>query len=125
LQLAHPSVAAGVHQHSSFGGSLLSSFRRLHSTVGAMLSLTFGDTEQMIAAAAAINAIHGRVHGRVPEGAGEADSAHSPDARRGVHATRLESIPIAYELLVGPLTRRERDRYCSEAAIMEPLLGMQ
>ncbi len=41
-----------------------------------------------------------------------------------MHATLLESIPLTYELLVGPLTLRERDRYCSEAAIMEPLLGM-
>ena len=124
LQLAHPAVAAGVHHHSSFRGSLLSSFRRLHSTVGAMLSLTFGDTEQMITAAAGINAIHDRVRGRVREGAGEAYSAHDPDLQRWVHATMLESIPLTYELLVGPLTVRERDRYCSEAAIMEPLLGM-
>ena len=70
LQLAHPAVAAGVHDHSSFRGSLLSSFRRLHSTVGAMLSLTFGDTEQIITAAAGINAIHDRVRGRVRAGAG-------------------------------------------------------
>jgi len=124
LQLAHPAVAAGVHHHSSFRGSLLSSFRRLHSTVGAMLSITFGDTEQMITAAAGINAIHDRVRGRVAEEAGEAYSAHDPDLQRWVHATLLESIPLTYELLVGPLTRRERDRYCSEAAIMEPLLGM-
>jgi uncharacterized protein (DUF2236 family) len=41
-----------------------------------------------------------------------------------VHATLLDSIPLTYELLVGPLTSHERDRYCSEAAIMEPLLGM-
>ena len=64
LQLAHPAVAAGVHDHSSFRGSLLSSFWRLHSTVGAMLSITFGDTEQMITAAAGINMIHDRVCGR-------------------------------------------------------------
>jgi len=55
---------------------------------------------------------------------GEAYSAHDPDLQRWVHATLLESIPLTYELLVGPLTLRERDRYCSEAAIMEPLLGM-
>ena len=66
LQLAHPAVAAGVHGHSSFRGSLLSSFRRLRSTVGAMLSLTFGDMEEMITAAAGINTIHDRVRGRVP-----------------------------------------------------------
>ena len=124
LQLAHPAVAAGVHQHSSFRGSLRSSIWRLHATVGAMLSLTFGDTEEMIAAAARINTIHDRVRGRVPEGTGEAYSAHDPDLQRWVHATLLESIPITYELLVGPLTLRERDLYCTEAAIMEPLLGM-
>jgi uncharacterized protein (DUF2236 family) len=124
LQLAHPAVAAGVHHHSAFRGSLLSSIRRLQSTVGAMLSLTFGDTEQMIATAAGINAIHDRVRGRVCERAGETYSAHDPDLQRWVHATLLDSIPLAYELLVGPLTPRERDGYCSEAAIMEPLLGM-
>jgi uncharacterized protein (DUF2236 family) len=124
LQLAHPAVAAGVHGHSSFRGSLRSSLRRLRSTVGAMLSLTFGDTEQMIATAAGINAIHDRVGGRRDEGTGEAYSAHDPDLQRWVHATLLESIPLTYELLVGPLTLRERDRYCTEAAIMEPLLGL-
>ena len=134
LQLAHPSVAAGVHGHSSFRGSLRASYRRFHSTVGAMLSLTFGDTEQVINAAAGINAIHDRVRGRVadavapgptgcPRGA-DTYSAHDPHLQRWVHATLLESIPLVYELLVGPLTTDERDRYFTEAAIMEPLLGM-
>ena len=124
LQLAHPAVAAGVHHHSAVRGSLLSSLRRLHSTIGAMLSITFGDTEQMITTAARINTIHDRVRGRVREGAGEAYSAHDPDLQRWVHGTLLESIPLTYELLVGPLTPLERDVYCLEAAIMEPLLGM-
>ena len=134
LQLAHPAVAAGVRDHSSFRGSLRSTFWRLHSTVGAMLSLTFGDTEQMIAAAAGINTIHDRVRGRVAsslelrparrEVEGAPYSAHDPDLQRWVHATLLESIPLTYELLVGPMTVHERDQYCSEATIMEPLLGM-
>ena len=124
LQLAHPAVAAGVHHHSSFRGSLRSSFRRLRSTVTAMLSITFGDAEQMITAAAGINAIHDRVRGRTGEGAGEAYSAHDPELQRWVHATLLESMPLTYEMLVGPLTLRERDQYCAEGAIMEPLLGM-
>jgi uncharacterized protein (DUF2236 family) len=134
LQLAHPAVAAGVRDHSSFRGSMRASFRRLHSTVGAMLSLTFGDAEQMITAAAGINSIHDRVRGFVPPPpeprraspgrAGEVYSAHDADLQRWVHATLLESIPLTYEMLLGPLTLRERDQYCSEAAIMEPLLGM-
>ena len=117
LQLAHPAVAAGVHGHSTFRGSLRASFRRAHSTVAAMLSLTFGDTEQIVTAAARINAIHDRVRG-------SKYSAHDPDLQRWVHATLLDSIPLTYERLVGPLTPRERDRYCLEATIMEPLLAM-
>ena len=117
LLLAHPAVAAGVDQHSRFRGNLGASLRRLRSTVGAMLAIAFGDAEQKIAAAAGINTIHDRI-------AGESYSAHDPDLQKWVHATLLESIPLTYELLVGPLSPRERDRYCAEAAIMEPLLGM-
>jgi uncharacterized protein (DUF2236 family) len=124
LQLAHPAVAAGVHDHSSFRGSLRASFKRLHSTIGAMLSLTFGDTEQVITAAARINAIHDRVRGRVHEGSSATYSAHDPDLQRWVHVTLLDSVPLIYERLVGPLTANERDRYCAESAIVEPLLGM-
>jgi len=94
LQLAHPAVAAGVHHHSSFRGSLLSSFRRLRATVGAMLSLTFGDAEQMITTAARVNAIHDRVRGTIGACPGKAYTAHDPDLQRWVHATLLESIPL-------------------------------
>src|SRR6187397_2904063 len=124
LQLAHPAVAAGVHGHSSFRGSLRASFRRLHSTVGAMLALTFGDTEQMVTAAAGINAIHDRVRGRVPAPGSGTYSAHDPELQRWVHATMLDSIPMTYERFVAPLTPADRDAYYFESAIMEPLLGM-
>ena len=124
LLLAHPAVAAAVHDHSGFRTSLLSRLRRLRSTVRAMLALAFGDSEQMIAAAAGINTIHDRINGRVRDGTGDTYSAHDPELLRWVHATLIDSILLAYERLVGPLTIPERDRYCAEAAIMEPLLGM-
>jgi uncharacterized protein (DUF2236 family) len=117
LQLAHPSIAAGLDEHSSFRGSLASGVRRLQTTVGAMLSITFGDSKEMIAAAARINAVHDRVRG-------PSYSAHDPVLQQWVHATLIDSIRFAFQLLVGPLTAAERDAYCREAAIMEPLLGM-
>lgn len=122
LQLAHPAVAAGVDAHSSFRGSFRAGIRRMRATVGAMLAIAFGDTEEMITAAAGINVIHDRVRGRVASGAPY--SAHDPELQRWVHATLLDSIPITYEQLIRPLTPHERDQYCAEAAIMEPLLGI-
>lgn len=121
LLLAHPAIAAAVHEHSAFRLSLLARARRLRSTVSAMQQLTFGDAEDTIAAAAAINAIHDRVNGRI---GGASYSAHDPHLLRWVHATLIDSILLTYELVVGPLTARERDDYCAEAAVMEPLLGM-
>ncbi len=117
LQLAHPLVGQGVAEHSSFRGGLRSGVSRLSSTVGAMLALSFGTDEEAIHAAASINTIHDRVSGRHY-------SAHDPELLRWVHATLLDSMPAIYERLVAPLTPDERDRYCAEAAIMEPLLGI-
>ena len=122
LQLAHPLVAAVVGDHSSFRGGLITAAGRLRSTVGAMLALLFGDDAQAIAAAARINVIHDRVSGTAPSG--ETYSAHDAELLRWVHATLLDSALHTYALLVAPLTREEKDRYCAEAAVMEPLLDI-
>jgi uncharacterized protein (DUF2236 family) len=129
LQLAHPLVAAGVEEHSRFRGSMTAGFGRFRSTIGAMLSLTFGDEEDALSTAAGINAIHDRVCGRleVPAGvfpAGATYSAHHAELLRWVHATLIDSILLTYQLLVRPLAPEERDRYCAEAAVMEPLLDI-
>ena len=129
LLLTHPLIAAGVADHSSFRSSLLARFTRLRSTISAMLSLAFGTDEEAVAAAAGINAIHDRVSGHLGEPAGALDagsrySAHDPELLRWVHATLLDSVQLTYELLVGPLTTEERDQYCAQAAIMEPLLDI-
>jgi uncharacterized protein (DUF2236 family) len=122
LQIAHPAIAAGVNDHSSVRAGLLAGVRRLRSTVGAMLAITFGDEEQLIAAAAGIHAIHDRINGQV--GVGRTYSAHDPALQQWVHATLLESIPLVYEQLIAPLTPDERDRYCAEAAFMEAVMGI-
>jgi uncharacterized protein (DUF2236 family) len=107
----------------------MGSIGRFRSTVAAMLSLTFGDDEEAIGTAARINTIHDRVCGRLSSPAGvfrtgETYSAHDAELLRWVHTTLLDSIPLTYELLVGPLTADERERYCAEAAVMEPLLDI-
>jgi uncharacterized protein (DUF2236 family) len=129
LQFAHPLVATGVAEHSSFREARGTRIRRLHSTLKAMLALTFGTPAEVQRAADGINRIHDRVSGRLaaPRGAfptGTTYSAHDPELLTWVHATLLDVLPRTYELYVGPLTSGERDRYCLEGTGLGPLLGI-
>ena len=129
LQIAHPLVAQGVADHSGFAAERWARVGRLKRTVEAMLALSFGTAEQSAAAAAGINRIHDRVHGRLPEAAGEfasgaGYSAHDPALLAWVHVTLVDTFLLTYERFVAPLTPAERDRYCLEATVSAPLLGM-
>src|SRR5687767_3094336 len=129
LQLAHPLVAAGVAEHSTFRGGPLTAASRLHHTVRAMLSLTFGSEAARQATLAHINGIHRRVNGTLDENvgvftAGTPYSAEDPELLLWVHATLLESIPLVYDRLVAPLSEAERDRYCIEAIPTLRALGV-
>jgi uncharacterized protein (DUF2236 family) len=129
LQLAHPLVGAGVYEHSAFRrASTRVATRRLHATIHAMLSLTFGTDAERATALAAIRAIHQRVHGHLampvgPFAAGTPYSAEDPALVLWVHLTLLESVPLAYEQFVQPLSAQERDVYCAEAAWVAEALG--
>jgi uncharacterized protein (DUF2236 family) len=128
LQLAHPLVAAGVAEHSSFRDGGVAAALRLRHTVRAMLSLTFGTPQAREAALARIQAIHRRVNGRLGEAAGPFPagtpySAEDPALVRWVHLTLLESVPLVYDLLVAPLADADRDAYCAAAAPVARALG--
>jgi uncharacterized protein (DUF2236 family) len=129
LQLAHPLVAQGVADHSGFAADRSGRVRRLNRTLRAMLALTFGTTEEVAEAAAAINKIHDGVNGRLREGAGEFGagtrySAHDPALLAWVHATLVDTFLLTYERFVAPLSPVERDRYCRETGGVAPLLGI-
>ena len=128
LQLAHPLVAAGVADHSTFRSGPMAAARRLRETVEAMLALAFGDEFERGHAIVAIRAIHARVHGRLrettgPWRAGTPYSAEDPALLLWVHATLVESVVLAYDTLVSPLSPADRDAYCKEAADVAVSLG--
>ena len=50
---------------------------RLHGTIRAMLAFSFGSPERAAQAAAIINGIHDRVHGRLPYAAGPFAAGHA------------------------------------------------
>ncbi len=128
LQLAHPLIAAGVVDHSTFEGSPVASARRLRHTVRAMLGLTFGDAGAHAKTIGGILAIHRRVHGNLRQAvgifpAGTRYSAEDPSLVLWVHATLVDSIVLAYDGLVAPLSVGDRDVYCQEAALVAIELG--
>lgn len=128
MQLAHPLIAAGVYDHSGFRATPWAAVSRLYHTVHAMLALTFGSPAEYEAALDGIRTIHRRVNGVLPEragpfAAGTRYSAEDPDLVLWVHATLLESVPLAYSLLVAPLRDEDHDAYCVEAAAVAIALG--
>ena len=128
LQIAHPLIAAGVTEHSSFRASTGASVARLRQTIAAMLAITFGAPAEREEALDGIRAIHRRVHGRLSERAGVFPAGTRYSAEESallvwVHATLVESILLVYETLVEPLSPAERDRYCADSADVAVELG--
>ncbi len=128
LQLAHPLIAAGVADHSTFRAGPIATAARLHHTIHAMLSLTFGTPTERERTLEKIRTIHRAVHGMLRERvggfeAGTPYSAEQPELLLWVHATLLDSLPRIYEQLAGPMTMRERDQYCEDAEWVLRALG--
>ena len=127
LQIAHPGIAGGVANHSTFRGSTLAPYGRLISTVCAMRTLTFGSDEAARLVAARINAIHDRVRGSISHTAGAPAleySARDPRLLAWVHVTLIHSTLRVYERLVEPVTPADRDGYCEEAAAVASWFGV-
>ncbi|HET9370963.1 MAG TPA: oxygenase MpaB family protein [Vicinamibacterales bacterium] len=129
MQLAHPLVAAGVGDYSGFRSGARGYVRRVRGTVGGMLDLTFGTADEAQRIVDRINGIHDHVKGTLsgPVGifpAGTPYSARDPRLLLWVHATLMDSMTIAYETFVGPLTAAEKDAYTLEAAWLPAALGV-
>jgi uncharacterized protein (DUF2236 family) len=126
LQLAHPFVAHAVDQHSATRHDPLGRFERTFRHVFAM---SFGDLDHAVASARRVHAIHERIFGVVPDAVGPIDRAtpyhaNDHDALVWVYATLIDSAARAYELVVAPLTRTERDEYYRESWRFAKLFGI-
>jgi len=109
MQIAHPSVAAGVTDHSDFPAE---PFARLWRTMDAMLWVSFGDSEQSRAAAEQVTGVHGRVGGRRSDGV--AYRAMDPDLLLWVHATLVDTALDVYRRFFRPLPDVDEERYYGE-----------
>ena len=119
LQAAHPSVAAGVEQHSTYATD---PFGRLMRTLDSSFSVVFGSRSEADATLRRVNAIHAAVRGRRADGAEY--SALEPEALLWVHATLVDTALRVYDRFVRPLTDADRQRYHEESSRVGVALGI-
>jgi len=127
MQVAHPKIAEAVYAHSYFSRSGQAYIKRLRGTIGAMLSMTFDPPEVALATIEHINQVHERVHGEMsghcpPYAPHTPYSALEPDLLLWVYLTLLDSHVRTYEMLIAPLTGREKDAYVRESRLGGELL---
>jgi uncharacterized protein (DUF2236 family) len=126
LQLAHPLVAAGVAEHSSFHDDPT---RRLMLTLEMLLVTTFGDLSQVGVMTSRIASIHRVVHGSLPEDTGDwrrgaRYSAATPELCLWVYATIVETSLNSYSTFVRPLSMDERAEFYRETERFGQLYGV-
>jgi uncharacterized protein (DUF2236 family) len=120
MQAAHPAVAAGVAQHSTYRSD---PFGRLLRTLDSSFSVVFGSRTDALATIGRVNAIHRSVRGAIPE-TGEAYSAQDPEALLWVHATLVDTALRVYERWIAPLSPEDREAYHRESAQVALHLGV-
>jgi uncharacterized protein (DUF2236 family) len=126
LQLAHPLVAAGVAEHSSFRGDPT---KRLMLTLEMLLVTMFGDVRQAGEMTQRIANIHRAVHGTLPQDTGgwrrgTHYSATSPELCFWVYATIIETSLNSYSTFVHPLDMTERAEFYRESERWGQLYGV-
>ena len=114
LQIAHPSVARGVAEHSNFEAD---PFRRLHGTIHTTMALVFGDGRQAERAVRRLNGIHARIRG-------DDYRALDPALLLWVQVTLIVTSVRAYELWVRRLEPPEKEQFWQEARRVGVRLGI-
>lgn len=126
MQLAHPLVAAGVAQHSSFA---VDPVGRSQRTVEFTQVMAFGTRHEARAMARSVNRLHTGVVGQLGHAAGEytrdaAYRARDPELLLWVYATLVDTALALYPRLVAPLNRATQRRYYEESKRTTTLLGL-
>ena len=119
MQIAHPSVAAGVEQHSDFRRH---PFGRLVRTLNTTLAVGFGDERAVAAAIERMNRIHAHVRGIGAQG--DPYEAAYPALLLWVQTTLVLTSLRLYELVLGRLPAGEREAYWRETKPIAQLLGI-
>lgn len=119
LQVAHPTVGAGVRDHSNFEED---PWTRLRRTADYLSLLVYGGREAA-PAGRRVRALHQRFRGVREDG--EHYSALEPDAYAWVHATLVQAYVAGHAHFGTPLRGAELDRFYREYRGLGRLIGVR
>lgn len=120
MQVAHPTVAAGVEEHSDFRAN---PWKRLTGTLDLYLGVVFGGDPRARRAGANLRALHRDIKGVGADG--QRYHALDPEAFTWVHATLVDSAVAMIERFQRPMTAAERQRYYDEMGQVGALYGVR
>lgn len=120
LQVSHPTVGAGVTEHSQFGHD---PWGRLWRTLDYTYTMVYGGPEAAAQMGRQIRLLHRRIRGTLPDG--KPYRALEPEPYAWVHATLAEAIVAAHERFGRPFTEQQRARFWSEWRSLGRLLGIR
>jgi uncharacterized protein (DUF2236 family) len=119
LQVAHPTVGAGVRDHSTFEED---PWGRLLRTIDYLYLITYGGREAANVGRR-LREVHKRIKGTNPDGT--TYHALEPEAYAWVHATLVEGAIRAHLRFVGPLSQDQIERMYAEYVPLGRLLGLR
>jgi uncharacterized protein (DUF2236 family) len=119
LQVAHPTVAAGVRDYSEFERR---PWTRLMRTVDYVTLLVYGG-EQAVGAGRRLRELHKRFKGVRADG--ERYSALEPTAYAWVHATLIATYVAGHAHFGDPMSPRETERFYAEYRRLGRLIGVR
>jgi uncharacterized protein (DUF2236 family) len=119
LQVAHPTVGAGVRDHSTFEED---PWGRLLRTTDFLNLMVYGGRDAA-AMGRRLRDLHKSIRGTNPDGSKY--SALEPEAYAWVHATLIDGAIRAHERFIGPLELHEVERFYAEYLPLGRLLGVR
>lgn len=121
LQSLHPRVMTAVAEHSEYR---MDPWGRLRNTATFIAATTFGTSEAAERAVAIVKAVHKRVYGTMPDGAGYA--ASDPHLLSWVHLGEAESFLLAHQRFGRRrLDAAGCDEYVAQTAVVARALGVE
>jgi uncharacterized protein (DUF2236 family) len=120
LQVAEPTVGAGVEQHSNFKAE---PWRRLYGTLVSLTTIVYGTTAEACAEVERLRAMHQPIRG--VDSLGRRYSALRPAPWAWVHGTLAWSVIRLNEVFGTPFTDAEAEQYWHEWLEVGRLLGVR